>query len=77
MEERSSKPTSFFIEIRYQQHQTWQGTITWLEMKKKVNFRSALELIRLMDSALGPDGSRNFQEREPRMNGGNAAVIGK
>ena len=63
MEERSSKPASFLIEIRYQQHQTWQGTITWLEAKKKVNFRSALELIRLMNSALEPGESRNFQER--------------
>ena len=64
MEERSSKPTSFLIEVRYQQHQTWQGTITWLGAMKKVNFRSEMEMIRLVDSALEPHGSRRFKERD-------------
>lgn len=43
---------SFVVEIKSQENHTWQGTITWVEGKKKENFRSALELIRLMDSAL-------------------------
>ena len=62
MKAQSRKQTSFLIEIRYCQHQTWQGTITWLEAKKKLNFRSALELIRLMGSAVWPDESRSFDE---------------
>lgn len=43
---------SFVVEIKSQENHTWQGTITWVEGKKKENFRSALELIRLMDSTL-------------------------
>jgi len=43
---------SFVIEVKSQENHTWQGTITWVEGKKKENFRSALELIRLIDSTL-------------------------
>ena len=43
---------SFVIEVKSQENSTWQGTITWVEGKKKENFISALELIRLIDSTL-------------------------
>lgn len=43
---------SFVVEVKSCENHTWQGTITWVEGQKKENFRSALELIRLMDSAL-------------------------
>lgn len=43
---------SFVVEVKSQENSTWQGTITWVEGKKKENFRSALELIRLIDSTL-------------------------
>lgn len=43
---------SFVIEVKSQENHTWQGTIAWVEGKKKENFRSALELIRLIDSTL-------------------------
>lgn len=46
------KQASFMIVIKNQQHQTWQGSIRWVEENKEVHFRSALEMIRLMDSAL-------------------------
>lgn len=46
---------SFVIEVKSQENHTWQGTITWVEGKKKENFRSALEMMRLMDSTLGSD----------------------
>ena len=44
---------SFVIEVKSQDNYTWQGTITWVEGKKKENFRSALELMKLIDSTLG------------------------
>lgn len=43
---------SFVVEVKSRENHTWQGTITWVEEKRKENFRSALELIRLMDSAI-------------------------
>lgn len=48
---------SFVIEIKSRENRTWQGTITWVEGKKQENFRSVLELIRLMDSTLADEGT--------------------
>lgn len=50
-EQRGGKAT-FVVHIRYRQHASWQGEVTWLEERQKVGFRSALELIKLIDSAL-------------------------
>lgn len=41
---------SFIVEIKNREHHTWQGAVTWVEGKKKENFRSALELLKLMNS---------------------------
>lgn len=49
---------SFVVEVKSQENHTWQGTITWVEGKKKENFRSALELIRLMDSTLAGESDK-------------------
>jgi len=49
---------SFVIEVKSQENSTWQGTITWVEGKKKENFRSALELIRLIDSTLAGENRK-------------------
>ena len=43
---------SFIINILQQQNASWQGTITWVDENKTQNFRSALELIRLIDSTM-------------------------
>ena len=43
---------TFVIEVIDQQNASWQGTVNWVNKGKKENFRSALELIRLIDSAL-------------------------
>lgn len=49
---QSGKET-FVIQILNQQNSTWQGIITWTEGKTSQPFRSLLELIKLIDSALG------------------------
>jgi len=46
------KKATFNIEILFRHNASWQGTITWIEEGKKQNFRSVLELIQLMNSAL-------------------------
>ncbi|MDD3369763.1 MAG: hypothetical protein PHP50_12935 [Lachnospiraceae bacterium] len=43
---------SFVVNIKGQENHSWQGTLTWVEGKKQENFRSALELLKLIDSAL-------------------------
>ena len=43
---------TFVIQVLNQQNATWQGLITWTEGRQTQPFRSTLELIKLMDSAL-------------------------
>ena len=43
---------NFVVSVKSQENHTWQGKVSWVEGKKQVNFRSALELLKLMDSAL-------------------------
>ena len=48
---RGDKGT-FIVQVMYRQNATWQGQVIWAEQNKKVYFRSAMELLKLMDSAL-------------------------
>jgi hypothetical protein len=48
---RNGEKASFIIFVHYRQNSSWQGTMRWLEKDKEVPFRSALELIRLIDSS--------------------------
>ena len=43
---------TFEISVKFTQNSTWQGQIHWVEENKKQNFRSALEMLKLMDEAL-------------------------
>jgi len=43
---------NFVVRIRFFEHETWQGTVFWRETKQTVNFRSFLELVKLMDMAV-------------------------
>ncbi|MCF0143292.1 MAG: hypothetical protein HUJ75_07940 [Parasporobacterium sp.] len=42
----------FIIQIISRENNTWQGTVEWIEKRKRMPFRSALELICLLESAL-------------------------
>lgn len=50
---------TFLVKILSQQNSTWQGSITWMEEQKTQNFRSALELIKLIDGVL--DGENDLE----------------
>ena len=43
---------TFELHVIFRQHTSWQGVLVWKEKKLQHNFRSVLELILLMDSAL-------------------------
>ena len=43
---------TFALRILFRQNASWQGSVTWLEGKKEQSFRSLLELVLLMDSAI-------------------------
>lgn len=43
---------TFVVKVEYSQRGTWQGKVIWAEENRAVRFRSALELIRLMDEVI-------------------------
>ena len=47
----TEQPT-FIIKVLYRQNACWQGSIQWVEKGVKKNFRSTLELLKLMDQAV-------------------------
>ncbi len=49
---------TFVVNVIFRQHASWQGKVSWVEGKKTSYFRSALELIKLMDSTM--------EESEPK-----------
>ena len=49
---KNGEKATFTIQVQFRQNATWQGTIAWMENKKIQQFRSALEMIKLMDNAL-------------------------
>lgn len=46
------KKGTFVVKILFKQHTSWQGTVKWCEKEQEISFRSGLELLFLMDSAL-------------------------
>ena len=43
---------TFIVKILNRQNATWQGTVTWVEKQQTQNFRSALELLKMIDGAV-------------------------
>lgn len=60
MEDQEEREAHFLINIMYRRNSTWQGTVRWLEEEETQSFRSALELIKILDSA--------FQQQEDSRN---------
>lgn len=46
------KEATFIIHVQYRQNCSWQGKIIWADRNKAKCFRSELEMIHLMNSAL-------------------------
>lgn len=43
---------TFVIKILDRQNNTWQGNILWVDQQNEQYFRSALEMLKLIDGAL-------------------------
>lgn len=43
---------TFVVHVKHRQYSTWQGEVVWADKKEKRTFRSALELLKLIDGAL-------------------------
>ena len=51
---------TFVIKILDRQNSTWQGNILWVDQQNEQYFRSALEMLKLIDGAL--DMRENLKE---------------
>ena len=52
-ERQKAQPIATFrISVLFRQNASWQGTVLWVDRDMESQFRSALELIGLMDNAL-------------------------
>ena len=49
---RKGTRATFEVLVLFRQHSSWQGMVIWREQKQEQPFRSVLELIMLLDSAL-------------------------
>jgi len=47
-----SAKCSFDVTVRFRQNATWQGQIFWVERNVRQDFRSVLEMLKLMDEAM-------------------------
>lgn len=49
---KKGEEATFIVHVKFRQNATWQGEVIWADKKEKRCFRSALELLKLMDSAM-------------------------
>ena len=54
---------TFIVKVEFSQNSTWQGRVIWAEENRSVRFRSALELVKLMDEAIS-EGAQTGADRE-------------
>ena len=64
MEEKEKLNSTFIVEVKCMENDTWQGKITWAEKNKGQYFRSALEMLKLMDKALTEEDFSDEEEEE-------------
>ena len=56
---------SFIIRVQHRQNSSWQGRVTWMEKNQTMNFRSVLELIKLIESAIDTVNDTEEEAAEP------------
>ena len=52
VQNKKGKLATFVVQVVYRQEATWQGHVIFQERNEKKDFRSALELIKYMDSSI-------------------------
>ena len=51
---------TFIVKVMGTENATWQGNVTWIEKNKGQNFRSALELMKMLDAAIDDNNGEDF-----------------
>ena len=56
---------TFIVRVQHRQNSSMQGRITWMEQDKTISFRSAWEMIKLIESAVESVVPDTEAEKEP------------
>ena len=56
---------TFVLKVQFRRNASWQGQIQWVDKRLTQTFRSTLELIRLIDTAIGQDDHEIMWETKP------------
>ena len=51
---------TFIVKINHTDNASWQGQVTWADKNITKNFRSTLELIKLMDGAITSEETKMY-----------------
>lgn len=54
---------TFIVKVLDRQNATWQGSVIWVEEHRERYFRSALELLKMIDGALDEDEEEKKLEK--------------
>ena len=55
------KKQMFILEVNDTQDHSWQGQLKWIQGDSKQSFRSVIEMLRLIDSAVGEEEAPDKQ----------------
>ena len=58
-DKNGSNKATFVVQVQFCENSSWQGTLSWTDQRKEQHFRSALELVKLMDEALDKNKKDN------------------
>jgi hypothetical protein len=47
--------STFIVHVSQHENASWQGQVTWADRNVTKNFRSAMELIQMMDEVIQPE----------------------
>lgn len=51
----NKKEATFVVRVNKSENGSWQGQVTWADRDEKISFRSAMELVSAIDTALDAD----------------------
>lgn len=68
---RQGREATFYLKVLFRQNASWQGTVRWVETGQEESFRSVLELLLMMNSAVS-----GGQAAKPRKGSGEVKRTG-
>ena len=61
-EKKAKDGGTFIVKIVSRSNATWQGSVTWADKNKTQHFRSALELLKMIEGALDDNMEREVTQ---------------